>query len=212
MPKELRIVMLEDQLEDAMLAVQALSAGGLDMRFIHVATRSDFEAELSHSRPDVVLSDHGLPDFDGFTALEMLRAKSPATPFIFVSGKDDEQTVAAALERGADGYVSKQHLSTLAAVVKQELHKMEEITHWQHQAEVLEQRVHELQSALEEIKDQRGSGLVVMCAQCRRIRHTDNNWVPLDQFFEAQSGFTISHGICPECAVELYPETFPATT
>lgn len=61
---------------------------------------------LIASEPDVVLLDLGLPDVDGLKVLGMLRAISEV-PVIVITARDDEGTIVAALDAGADDYVQK---------------------------------------------------------------------------------------------------------
>ena len=49
----------------------------------------DFLRELKKFHPAVILSDHGLPAFDGFTALSLAQKQAPDVPFIFVTGSVD---------------------------------------------------------------------------------------------------------------------------
>lgn len=58
-------------------------------------------------RPDVVLLDLRLPDVDGFACLDALRRRHPQTQVVMFSAVDDAELVAAALARGAAGYVLK---------------------------------------------------------------------------------------------------------
>src|SRR5262245_26632318 len=58
-------------------------------------------------RPDVVLMDLGLPGFGGIEALRRIKAAAPEIRVLVLSGSDDQKTVAAALEAGADGYCLK---------------------------------------------------------------------------------------------------------
>lgn len=206
MQKEHHILMLDNGQEEALLAAQALREGGLSLRVIRVSNRADFEAELGHHRPDLVLADYGLPDFDGLAALAMLQAQCPEVPFLIVSGTLDEQTAAEALERGASGCVLRQHPATLRVMVKRTLERAEKAERLRRRAVELEQRVRELQTALARRENLRS--LEVMCAECRRIRRSENDWVPLDQYFQEQSGVMISHTLCPTCARNLYPEVF----
>jgi DNA-binding response OmpR family regulator len=58
------------------------------------------------ARPDLVLLDLGLPDLDGRTLLQMVRAVS-AVPVIVTTARDDEKEIVRALEAGADDYLVK---------------------------------------------------------------------------------------------------------
>jgi two-component system KDP operon response regulator KdpE len=57
-------------------------------------------------RPDVVLLDLGLPDMDGLDVVRRIR-RDASTPIVILSGRYDEHEKVAALERGADDYVTK---------------------------------------------------------------------------------------------------------
>src|SRR5688572_3483323 len=91
-----------------------------------VDTKEAFLAELQHHPPDLILSDHGLPSFDGFTALAIARDKCPDVPFIFVTNSLGEETTIATFEGGATDYVLKKHLNKLAPVVQRALREAEE--------------------------------------------------------------------------------------
>jgi len=62
--------------------------------------------EALHTRPDLVVLDLGLPDLDGVQMLKMLRAVS-AVPVIVATARDDEPTIIAVLDAGADDYIVK---------------------------------------------------------------------------------------------------------
>jgi len=62
--------------------------------------------EAAFHRPDVVLLDLGLPDMDGLDVLKALREWS-AVPVLILSVRDQEDVKVAALEHGADDYVTK---------------------------------------------------------------------------------------------------------
>ena len=62
--------------------------------------------EIANRRPGIVLLDLGLPDLDGLEVLKRLREWSEA-PVLVLSVRDDEQGKVAALDAGADDYVTK---------------------------------------------------------------------------------------------------------
>ena len=62
--------------------------------------------EIANSKPAVILLDLGLPDMDGLEVLKRLREWSEA-PVLILSVRDDEQGKVAALDAGADDYVTK---------------------------------------------------------------------------------------------------------
>jgi Tfp pilus assembly protein PilN len=51
------------------------------------------------------------------------------------------------------------------------------------------------------------SGLLAVCASCKRIRNDGDEWEPIDVYLQRR-GDSVSHGICPQCAHELYPDEF----
>lgn len=57
--------------------------------------------------PDIVVLDLGLPDMDGVDVLRRLRGAHPTLPVVILSVRDDERGKVAALEAGADDYVTK---------------------------------------------------------------------------------------------------------
>lgn len=91
-----------------------------------VDTRKDFMDELWQHPPDVILSDHGLPSFDGFAALALARDQCPNTPFIFVSGSQGEQFAIETFKGGATDFILKERLNELAPALERALRDAEQ--------------------------------------------------------------------------------------
>jgi phosphoserine phosphatase RsbU/P len=126
MKESLRILHLEDDPRDAELVQATLAGEGIDCAVRVVATRADFAAALEEGGTDLILADFALPDFDGMTALAIVRETDPDLPFVFVSGRLGEETAIESLKNGATDYVLKNRLSRLAPAVKRALAETEE--------------------------------------------------------------------------------------
>lgn len=113
--------MVEDVVHDATLVEHTLKEGGFDFTFKRVDTEDDFLLELERFHPSVILSDHGLPTFDGFTALSLAKKQAPEVPFIFVTGSLGEEMTIKALKSGATDFILKHRLGTLPPAVHRAL-------------------------------------------------------------------------------------------
>jgi hypothetical protein len=70
--------------------------------------------------------------------------------------------------------------------------------------EDLKVKIGEIEQYMSEVKVL--SGLLPICASCKKIRDENDNWTQIEQYIRARSEAEFSHGICPECARKLYPE------
>jgi signal transduction histidine kinase/CheY-like chemotaxis protein len=117
----LRVLLLEDDPGDAGLIQGLLEADGFVCEATRVQTRAEFVGALESPDIDVILADHSLPSFDGFSALKLASSARPDLPFIFVSGSLGEELAIEALQIGATDYVLKTRLSRLVPAVHRAL-------------------------------------------------------------------------------------------
>ena len=54
------------------------------------------------------------------------------------------------------------------------------------------------------------AGLLAMCASCKRIRDDDHQWEPVEMYLKRHGQVSVSHGICPHCTNQLYPDYLDA--
>ena len=126
MEKELHILILEDVAADAELIERELQKGGIKFTSKRVETEGAFLSELKNFKPDLILADYKLPQFDGFSALAIVKEQCPDVPFILVSGTLGEEEAVEALKAGATDYILKQKLSRLVPAVKRALREFED--------------------------------------------------------------------------------------
>jgi len=119
--KPIRILMLEDSPGDLELAQHALRESGIAFLAQQVATREAFTEALAGFRPDIVVADYRLPSFDGRSALDLVRARTPEVPVIILSGALGDEQAVDLIKAGARDYVLKDRLARLGTAVSQAL-------------------------------------------------------------------------------------------
>ena len=119
--RPLRILILEDVPADVEIAERKLREKGVEFTSLIVETEDAYRDALEKYRPDIVLADYTLPSFDGLSALRILRAKSSALPFIFVTGTIGEEFAMEAARAGASDYVHKDRIARLVPALRRAL-------------------------------------------------------------------------------------------
>lgn len=115
------VLILEDNPLDIELAQSRLQQAGYDFE-VHVASnRSDFLQKYAEHTWHLILADYALPDFDGLSALEIVRHDDKHLPFIFVSGVLGEEVAVETLHRGATDYVLKARMERLVPAIRRAL-------------------------------------------------------------------------------------------
>lgn len=127
MQKQIRVLILEDNVSDAELIKRQLHNAGLKFISELVQGRNSFIKALDNFIPDIILADYSLPDFDGLSAMVLARQRLPEIPVIIVSGAIGEETAIEALKSGATDYVLKDRLKRLGAVVNRALQEANQL-------------------------------------------------------------------------------------
>ena len=121
MSVSLRVLLVEDSEEDALLLVRELKRGGYEPTFERVDTAPAMLAALERERWDLVVGDHSMPAFSSTAALALLRERGLDVPFICVSGTISEDQAVAAMKAGASDYFAKGQLKRLLPAIEREL-------------------------------------------------------------------------------------------
>ncbi|MRR14988.1 MAG: hybrid sensor histidine kinase/response regulator [Deltaproteobacteria bacterium] len=232
MGRAIRILILEDQETDAALIEDELQSAEIDHVSYIVSGRKEYLEALDHFNPDIILSDYHLPQYDGLSALDDARLRLRAeVPFILVTGAIAEELAIDILIKGANDYVMKNRLQRLGPAVRRALEEALEIRSRKEAEDALRkahdelemlvvQRTAELQGEIEERKKTEESlrealariktlsGLLPICASCKKIRDKEDNWVQIESYIRDHSEANFTHGVCPDCAAKLYPKAF----
>jgi two-component system, OmpR family, response regulator len=101
----LRVLVVDDEANIAELISMALRYEGFEVRAAHTGTKAVSAAK--EFRPDAVVLDIMLPDFDGLEVLRRMRATEPDVPVVFLTARDAVEDRVVGLTAGGDDYVTK---------------------------------------------------------------------------------------------------------
>jgi DNA-binding response OmpR family regulator len=150
-------------------------------------------------RPDLVLLDLVMPDGNGYDLCRQIKT-DPVLKDTYVlmcsgtkTGSDDRSI---GLEIGADGFMTRpianrELLARVAAMARIIAAERER-----------DRLIAELQAALAKVKTL--SGLLPICANCKKIRDDKGYWEHVEVYVMQHSHADFSHSICPDCMQKLY--------
>ncbi len=121
MGKEIRVLIVEDCEDDAILLVRELRRAGNTPTWERVETATSMHEAFRAATWDIVISDFSMPGFSGLEALRIAKEKDPDIPFIIVSGRIGEDVATNAMRAGAQDYIMKDNLARLLPAIEREL-------------------------------------------------------------------------------------------
>lgn len=125
MKKNLRLLLVEDSEDDALLLLRELRHAGFELVSARVDSAAAMAAALEDEVWDVIVSDYRMPQFTGLAALKLMQERGLDLPFILVSGAIGEDIAVQAMKAGAHDYLLKGSLARLAPAVERELRDAE---------------------------------------------------------------------------------------
>jgi YesN/AraC family two-component response regulator len=175
------------------------------VRELYVAKDGQEGLELFRGKaPDIVVTDIRMPVMDGLRMTREIKALRRSTQIIVTSAHSDTGYLLECIDIGVDRYVMKpisklkffNALEVCADIIMLE-RKVKQ------QNEERERLIRELQDALATVK--KLSGLIPICASCKKIRDDSGYWNQIELYIREHSEAEFTHGLCPDCAKQLYP-------
>ena len=155
-------------------------------------------ASVKENRPDLIFMDIGLQgEMDGIQTAAQIRSQY-SIPVIFLTAFVDEQTLERAKATVPAGYLTKPfEENDLRIAIEIGLYR----STLEKEREML---IKELQEAASKIKTL--TGLIPICAWCKKIRDDRGYWQTVEQYIQEHSQAEFTHGMCPDCQKKYFPE------
>ncbi|MDD2301759.1 MAG: response regulator [Eubacteriales bacterium] len=192
-------------------------------------------AFLEKGTTNLVLIDLGLPDMSGLEILSSIKTHSPSVETIILTGNASLDSAIEATNKGTFSYLQKPcDMDQLMLHIKRALEKQaaqatiirhgialekinaelsrtnaeltNEIAERKRTEEEKEGLILELREALSKIKIL--SGLLPICAHCKRIRNDKGQWEQMEIYIRDRSEAEFTHGICLDCLKKFYPDLY----
>lgn len=193
-----KVLVVDDSPENLMLLCELLEPQGYACCTATSGEEALVLAEVED--PHLILLDMVMPGIDGMETCRRLKAQEATRdiPVVFVSARNDVETIVRGFEVGGSDYVTKPLCAPeLLARVRAHLEL-------KFVRDVERRTIRELREALESVKLL--SGLVPICGACKKIRNDEAIRMQMEVYLQRGGETKYSHGICPECEHALYPE------
>jgi serine phosphatase RsbU (regulator of sigma subunit) len=123
MEDNLKILLVEDSDTDADLLIRYLKKELIAFSYVRVWIKDNFVKALDEFQPDLIISDHSLPQFHGMEAFQILKSKKKNIPFILITGTVSEKLLTEYMKEGIDDYILKDNLLRLPSAIENVVNK-----------------------------------------------------------------------------------------
>lgn len=121
MGKSLRLLIVDDTADDAVLTLRHLRREGYETHSATVDELADLTGALDDAQWDAIICDYKMPNLDPFAVLDALRVRGLDTPLIVISGRVDEAVLVSLMKAGAQDIILKSNLSRLGPAIEREI-------------------------------------------------------------------------------------------
>ena len=154
--------------------------------------------------PDLVVTDILMPVMDGLKMVKEMRTCNKDVPIIVMTAYGETSYMMDAIDANVDQFVTKPiELKKFFTALEKFAEIIESRKAAKRHEEEREKLIGELQEALAKAKLL--SGLLPICASCKKIRDDKGYWNQIELYIWEHSEAEFSHGLCPECTEKLYP-------
>lgn len=125
MRKSIKVLIIDDLEDDALLEIQELKYAGYAPEYKRVETKEQIIKAFSDFKWDVILCDFNMPTLNGLDVLNLYKDSGLDIPFIISSGTIGDDMAVDIIKKGAHDYVLKSNLKRLSGSIESELREYE---------------------------------------------------------------------------------------
>jgi len=151
--QSLRVLIIEDSEDDALLIIRELKKGGYKPIYERVKTAAAIKKALQEKQWDIILCDYKMPRFNAPSAIALLKESDIDIPLIVITGKIGEETAAECMRLGAKDYIMKGNLSRLCPAITRELEDVKVRNKQNHMDEKLRREEQRFRAFIEHSSD-----------------------------------------------------------
>lgn len=194
-----RLLIVEDERVIALSVKMIVERLGYAVTAI-VTSGEDAVEEVRMNRPDLIIMDIVLEGkLNGIEATRIINEEADI-PVIYASAFADREIM-------QEARITKPYSFIIKPIRERELEVILEIA--LDRSEMMKQQkelIKQLEDALARVTAL--SGLLPICANCKKIRDDAGYWHQVEEYIHNHSDADFTHGLCPECARNLYPDIF----
>ena len=123
--KSLRVLIIEDSENNALLLIRNLKKGGYNPVYERMETADAMKKALKEKQWDIILCDYSLSKFNAPSAIAILKETNIDIPLIVITGAIGEETAAECMRLGAQDFIMKGNMSRLCPAIARELEDAE---------------------------------------------------------------------------------------
>jgi two-component system, response regulator PdtaR len=199
-----KVLIVEDEILVAKYIENILTSNGYASSGI-VSTGKEAIKKAEKQAPNLVLMDISIKgEMDGIEAADRIQKKFKI-PVIFLTAHFDEEILERAKKTRPFGYLTKPfNDKNLLIMIEISIYKAGKDREKEELLLEKEFSIREREKAMDNIKVLKG--ILTICCYCNDIKEEDGKWERLADFIHNHSEADFSHGICPRCLKEHYPD------
>lgn len=203
--ESIRVLIAEDDFLVSEMVQGALEDIGY--KVVGKATNGQQAVELTRTlQPHVVIMDIEMPRLGGIEAIQQIYAQCP-TPTVVLTAYNTPNLVKQASEAGVGAYLIKPpNVQEMERAIMIAIARFDDLLELRRLNAELQAQNEALLAALAKVKLL--SGLLPICASCKKIRDDEGYWHQVEVYIQNHSEADFSHGVCPDCIQRLYPELY----